>query len=258
GRLNVETQLVSNHRRTDMERAVLPSRQPRRLSGFMPDQKTDNRHRDQCGGNCPLDEWRTERTADFYAGKNGFSQGGRHFGGAQFFGHGCIECYCLAEPAFQEWIASSLFERLGKAWVTRVLTSRPIRVQNKFRLPVIHVIPPFCLIGRRRLYSQVFLLLRPAADVTALCRVTTATSQCRSAHPARPRFPDTKTVRDKKVSAVRETALPLHPRPAVRSRCPKRSYLARSPSHPHARHPARPLENELHVVTDLRIRDTSW
>src|SRR5437867_1370134 len=111
------------------------------------------------------------------------------------------------------------FKRFGKARIVCVLTARPIRVQNKLRFPIIHLIPPFCLIGKQRLYSREAPLLRAAAGATALSRATIATSPCRSARRAYLRFPDTKIVPDKTASVARETALPLRANPAALSRC---------------------------------------
>src|SRR5206468_3447023 len=233
-RLGVETRLIPNQRRNDIKRLALPFRQVRRPR-FMPDQITENRHGDQGGGNAPFDAspGPAERTAEPYASENILPQIRRHFDGAQLFGHGCIECDRLSEPAFQNRIASNLLERFGKAWVTGVLASRPIRTQKKFRFAVIHVFPPFCLIGRQRLYFRQLSLLRPVGDAKVLCRVKVATSPCQSAPRACPRFPDMKIVPDKTASAVRETALPLRAMLVTLSRCRTRlhSVSLSSPLH---------------------------
>src|SRR5436305_12098183 len=102
-------------------------------------------------------------------------------------------------------MAPGLLKRFGKTRIIRVLTAWPIRIQNEFGFPIIHVLLPFCPIQRQRLYSRERPLLRAASDVTALYRVTIATSLCQSAPLARRRFPDTKIVRGKKARAVRET-----------------------------------------------------
>src|SRR6266481_1230013 len=183
---------------------------------------------------------------------------GRNFDGAQFFGHGCIERDGFPEPALQHRIASNLLECFGKAWIVCVLAVRSIGAQNKFSFAIIHVIPPFCLIGRLRLYSRETPLLRAAAGATVLCHVIIATSPFRSAPRAYLRCPDTRIVPDKTASAARKMARPLRAKRAALSRCRTRSHSVRSTSPLRAHHPARLLGSGLHAVAGSEIRDTTW